>query len=35
LVELGAVAGSTNGDDEVMWTVMRDPDGNGLYVTDP
>jgi hypothetical protein len=34
LVALGATAGATHGDDEFRWTVMRDPDGNELCVTD-
>ena len=34
LRSLGAIEGETHGDDEFRWTVMRDPDGNELCVTD-
>jgi len=34
LVELGAIEGDTYGDENLRWTVMRDPDGNEFCVTD-
>jgi hypothetical protein len=34
LRRLGATEGETHGDDDFHWTVMRDPDGNELCVTD-
>jgi hypothetical protein len=34
LVAPGATEGATHEDDEVRWTVMRDPDGNEFCVTD-
>ena len=34
LRRLGATEGETHGDDDFRWTVLRDPDGNELCVTD-
>ncbi|HYD09913.1 MAG TPA: VOC family protein [Acidimicrobiales bacterium] len=34
LKSLGATEGDTHGDDDFRWTVLRDPDGNELCVTD-
>ena len=34
LVALGATEGETHGDDDFRWTVVLDPDGNELCVTD-